>query len=112
MEWEFLNCFYSTCCIANMIKLTNTKQWKNEPVVDYISRWCSLSLNYKDRFSDISSIEICVQGLHWGLHYLIYGTKLHTFEELAICAYDVELSITQHGKKDSVVDYRKDKVCG
>ncbi|KAM1444030.1 hypothetical protein ACFX2I_040231 [Malus domestica] len=41
-----------------MLKLTSTKQWKDEPVVDYINRWRSLSLDYKDRLSETSAIEI------------------------------------------------------
>ncbi|CAL8174676.1 unnamed protein product [Prunus armeniaca] len=38
MEREFLNRFYSTRRTVSMMELTNTKQWKNEPVVDYINR--------------------------------------------------------------------------
>jgi len=34
MEQEFLNRFYNT---FSMIELTNTKQWKNELVLDYIN---------------------------------------------------------------------------
>ena len=30
------------------MELTNTKQWKDESVVDYINRWRSLSLDCKD----------------------------------------------------------------
>ncbi|VVA41101.1 PREDICTED: retrotransposon, partial [Prunus dulcis] len=39
MEREFLNRFYSTRRTVSMMELTNTKQWKDEPVVDYINRW-------------------------------------------------------------------------
>ncbi|CAL2256403.1 unnamed protein product [Prunus armeniaca] len=49
MEREFLNRFYSTRRTVSMMELTNTKQWKDEPVVDYINRWHSLSLDCKDR---------------------------------------------------------------
>jgi hypothetical protein len=37
MEREFLNCFYSTRCTVSMMEVTNTKQWKDEPIVDYIN---------------------------------------------------------------------------
>ena len=37
MEQEFLNRFYSTQRTVSMIELTNTKQWKDEPVLDYIN---------------------------------------------------------------------------
>ncbi|KAL6314070.1 hypothetical protein AAG906_011805 [Vitis piasezkii] len=52
MEREFLNRFYSIQPTVSMMELTNTKQWKDEPVVDYINRWLSLSLNCKDRLSE------------------------------------------------------------
>nr|CAN82692.1 hypothetical protein VITISV_014290 [Vitis vinifera] len=58
MEREFLNCFYSTRRIVSMMELTNTKRWKDEPVVDYINRWCSLSLDCKDRLSKVSAMEM------------------------------------------------------
>ena len=54
-----------------MMELTNTKQWKDEPVVNYINRWHSLSLDYKDRLSEISAVEMCIQGMHWGLLYIL-----------------------------------------
>ncbi|KAL4602769.1 hypothetical protein ACB092_10G077800 [Castanea dentata] len=79
-----------------MMELTNTKQWKDEPVVDYISRWRSLSLDCKDRLSEISAVEMCIQGMHWGLLYILQGVKPRTFEELATRAHDMELSISCH----------------
>ena len=50
MEQEFFNRFYSTQCTINMIELTNTKQWKDEHVLDYINRWRSFNLVCKDRW--------------------------------------------------------------
>ncbi|KAM2855829.1 hypothetical protein PS2_000252 [Malus domestica] len=41
-----------------MLELTSTKQWKDEPVVNYINRWRSLSLDYKDQLFKTSAIEI------------------------------------------------------
>ncbi|KAL0361086.1 UNVERIFIED_CONTAM: hypothetical protein Sradi_3793100 [Sesamum radiatum] len=49
MERQFLNYFYSTPRTVSMIELTNARQWKDEAVVDYISRWRSLSSNCKDK---------------------------------------------------------------
>ena len=37
MEHESLNRFCSTQCTVSMTELTNTKQWKDEPVLDYIN---------------------------------------------------------------------------
>jgi hypothetical protein len=37
MEKEFLNRFYSIRRTVSMMELTNMKQWKDEPIVDYIN---------------------------------------------------------------------------
>jgi len=92
-----------------MIELTGTKQRNNEPVVDYINRWRSLSLDCKDRLSEISAVEMCIQGMHWGLLYILQGIKPRTFEELAIRAHDMELSIASHGKASPFADLTKEK---
>ncbi|KAI5354569.1 hypothetical protein L3X38_007464 [Prunus dulcis] len=62
MEREFLNRFYSTRRSVSMLELTSTKQRKDESVVDYINRWRSLSLDCKDRVSELSAVEMCIQG--------------------------------------------------
>ncbi|KAM2059215.1 hypothetical protein TB1_030815 [Malus domestica] len=95
-----------------MLELTSTKQWKDEPVIDYINRWRTLSLDCKDRLSETSSIEMCIQGMQWGLQYILQGIKPLTFEELATRAHDMELSIAHHGKKEPIADYKNDKVLG
>ncbi|KAM2542346.1 hypothetical protein TB2_021784 [Malus domestica] len=110
LEREFLNRFYNTRRTVRMLELTNTKQWKDEPVIDYINRWRTLSLNCKDRLSETSSIEMCIQGMQWGLQYIIQGIKPRTFEELATRAHDMELSIAHHGKKEPIADYKNDKI--
>ncbi|KAM0990477.1 hypothetical protein ACFX2C_008989 [Malus domestica] len=112
LEREFLNRFYSTRRTVSMLELTNTKQWEDEPVVDYINRWRTLSLDCKDRLSKTSSIEMCVQGMQWGLHYILQGIKPRTFEKLATRAHDMELSIAHHGKKEPIADYKNDKFWG
>ena len=71
MEREILNHFYSTWRIISMMELTNTKQWKDEPVVDYINRWRFLSLECKVRSSEVLAVELCIQGMHWGLLYIL-----------------------------------------
>ena len=60
LERKFLDRFYSTRRIVSMMELTNTKQWGNESVVDYINRWRSLSLDCKDRLSEKSAVEMCI----------------------------------------------------
>jgi len=63
MEQEFLNRFYSTQRVISMIELTNTKQWKDEPILDYINRWRVLSLECKDRLSEAFAVEMCTHAL-------------------------------------------------
>ncbi|KAL0456117.1 UNVERIFIED_CONTAM: hypothetical protein Slati_0950900 [Sesamum latifolium] len=73
LEQEFLNRFYSTRRTVSMVELINSRQWKEEPVIDYINRWRNLSLNCKDRLFEASAIEMCIQGMHWGLCYILQG---------------------------------------
>ena len=65
------------------MELTNTKLWKDEPVVDYTNQWRSLSLDCKDKLTEISAMEMCIQGMHWGLLYILQGIKPRIFKELA-----------------------------
>jgi len=63
MEQEFIIWFYKTQRTVNMTESTNTNQWKDEPVLDYINRWHSLSLECKDHLSEPSAVEMCTQGM-------------------------------------------------
>ncbi|XP_038904526.1 uncharacterized protein LOC120090905 [Benincasa hispida] len=110
LEREFLNRFYSTRCTVSMIELTNSKQRKGEPVVDYINRWRALSLDCKDRLTELSTVEMCTQGMHCEFLYILQGIKPRTFEELATRAHDMELSIVNRRTRDFLNhDPRKDK---
>ncbi|KAM2977453.1 hypothetical protein FF2_014392 [Malus domestica] len=48
--------------------------------------------------------------MRWGLHYILQGIKLRTFEELATQSHNLELSITNHRKNKLITDFKKDKV--
>jgi len=68
MEQEFLIRFYSTQRIVSMTELTNTRQWKDEPVLNYINPWRSLCLQCKDHLSEVLEVEMCAQA--WsGIYY-------------------------------------------
>ncbi|KAL0411910.1 UNVERIFIED_CONTAM: hypothetical protein Slati_3780700 [Sesamum latifolium] len=75
-----------------MIEIANQHQGKDEPVLDYINNWRNLSLNYKDTLSEISTVELCIQGMHWELCYILQAIKSKTFEELATRAHRIEMS--------------------
>ncbi|KAK2972773.1 hypothetical protein RJ640_027868 [Escallonia rubra] len=102
MEREFQNRFYSTRRSVSMMELTNTKQRKEEHVVGYINRWRALSLDCKERLSEASAVEMCMQGMHWGLLYILQGNKPRTFEELATRGHNMEITIASHGENSKV----------
>ena len=54
-----------------MIELTNTKQWKDELMLDYINCWCGLGLGCEDQLSKSSTMKICTQGMAWDLLYVL-----------------------------------------
>ena len=87
--------------------MTNTKQWKDEPVLDYINRWCSLSLKYKDCLFEPFVVQMCAQGMEWDLLYVLQMSKPRTFQALAT---DMEMTITnRHGKASPTFEARKEK---
>ena len=103
LENEFLNRFYSTRRTVSMMELTNTRQRKGEPIIDYINGLRALSLDCKDKLTELSVVEMCTQGMHWELLYILQGIKPHTFEELVTRAHDMELSIANRGTKDFLI---------
>ncbi|KAK4717786.1 hypothetical protein R3W88_016124 [Solanum pinnatisectum] len=108
LEHEFLNRFYSTRRTVSMVELTNTRQRKDEPSIYFINQWRNASLNCKDGLSEASAIEICTQGIHWELLYILQGIKSKSFEDLPTRAHDMELSMSSARKDMTFVhDPRK-----
>ncbi|KAK4395831.1 hypothetical protein Sango_1737400 [Sesamum angolense] len=91
LEQEFLNRFYNTRRTVSMVELTNSRQWKEEPVVDYINRWRNLSLNCKDRLYELPPLRCVFKACIGNYCYILSSPiKLKTFEELATRAHGIE----------------------
>ncbi|KAL0300431.1 UNVERIFIED_CONTAM: hypothetical protein Scaly_3046400 [Sesamum calycinum] len=80
-----------------MIELTNSHQWEEELVIDYINRWRNLSLNCKNRLSETSIIEICIRNALGSLLHL-QGIKPNLFEELVTRAHAFEITMNLDGR--------------
>ncbi|KAK4389618.1 hypothetical protein Sango_2298800 [Sesamum angolense] len=76
----FFNHSYSARRIVSMIELANQHQGKDEPVLDYINNWRNLSINCKDTLSEISTVELCIQGMHWKLCYILQAINQRLLE--------------------------------
>lgn len=51
----------------------------------------------------MSSIDLRIQEINWGLHYIFPGLNLNTFEELNGRAHDIELRMTLKEYQQSLV---------
>ena len=110
MEQDFLNRFYNTQRTVSMTKLTNTKQWKNKPFLDYINRWRSLNLECKDHLSESSAAKMCAQGMEWDLLYILQMSKPRSFQELGTKVHNMEMMIVnRRGKASPTFEARKEK---
>jgi len=80
-------------------------------VLDYINWWRALSLEWKDRLSKASVVEMCTQGMAWDLLYVLQMSKSRTFQELATKAHDMEVTIaTRYGSSLSFAESKRDRI--
>ena len=107
LKREFLNHFYNTCRVVSMIELTSSRQWKDEPMIDYIHRWMNLSLNYKEQLFESASIDICIQWMKWDLCCIFQGIQPKTFEEVAVRALDIDVNMLDAGNLAPLVQEPK-----
>ena len=108
METEFYKRFFSTQRVVSMTKLMQVGQWKDEPVLEYINRWRALSLECKDRLTETSAVEMCINGMDWDLLYILQGIRPRSFQELATRAHDMEISL-KNKKKGTSSEAKKEK---
>ena len=67
-------------------------------------------MDCKDKLTELYAVEICTQGMHWELLYILQRINPYTFEELTTRAHDMELSITNRGTKDFLIsEVKKEK---
>ena len=93
-----------------MTELTNTKQWNDKPILDYINYWHALSLECKDPLFEASAVEMCAQGMEWDLLYFPHMSKPRTFQELATKAHDMDMTMANcYSQASNTSEARKDK---
>jgi len=92
-----------------MTELTNTKQWKNKPMLNYINRCHTVSLKCKDRLFEACAVEMFTQGIASDLLYVLQMSKPRTFQESVTKAHDMEVIIANHCDNSfSVIESKND----
>ena len=61
--------------LINKLEIQDLGKSSHNPKFPY--GFTSLSLDYKDGLSEISVVEMCIQGMHWGLLYILQVIKPH-----------------------------------
>ncbi|KAA0033157.1 ty3-gypsy retrotransposon protein [Cucumis melo var. makuwa] len=104
LEIEFLNRFYSTRRVVSMMELTNTKQRKGEPVIDYSNRWRALSLDCKDKLTELSAVEMCTQGKVDDPNYCKYHRVISHPVEKCFVLKELILKLARENKIELNID--------
>jgi len=69
--------------------LANTKQFDQEPVIDYINCWRALSLKCNDHLLEPFAVEMCAQRMNWDILNALQVNKPKKFQESATRAHDM-----------------------
>lgn len=101
IEGKFLNRFYCTRRVGQHEWAKNTRKWEDEPVVEYICRWCALSFECKDRISEAFVVEMRINDMSWDLIYIFKGIKPRSFQDLVTWARDIEITVKGHEKRNA-----------
>ncbi|KAL0439082.1 UNVERIFIED_CONTAM: hypothetical protein Slati_2391200 [Sesamum latifolium] len=81
-----------------MAELTNTRQWKDELVIDYINRWRSKLKLQRQTFRGLGDGDVHPR-YALGSRLYFTGIKPRNFEEFVTRAHNMELSIANHQPK-------------
>jgi len=61
--------------IVSIKELTNSRQWNNELVINYINHWRSLVLKCEGHLSKSLTVEMCAQEKDWDIFYAFRVNK-------------------------------------
>ena len=49
-------------------------------------------------------MDMCIQGMHWGLLYILQETQPHTFDELVTRAHNIKIVLKTNASKNMSIE--------